>query len=173
MADVTRSLSLSSLNIVPYYYFSEDIGRRYEEELKRNFDCAAFSWRGFHQETSGVEFNRFRKELRMYRESLNGISDYPYLPLTEEEYHVWFQDQETPVGPLTCMNVEKLIDIQPNGEANFCVDFPDYSIGNVKESTIAELWNSSRAQIFREYRRHKPLSVCYRCGAKYMSEIKE
>ena len=25
-----------------------------------------------------------------------------------------------------------MIDIQPNGETNFCVDFPDYSIGNVK-----------------------------------------
>jgi radical SAM protein with 4Fe4S-binding SPASM domain len=71
------------------------------------------------------------------------------------------------------MNVEKLIDIQPNGEANFCVDFPDYSIGNVRDSSIGEIWNSSRAQRFRDYRREKPLAVCHRCGAKYISEIKE
>jgi MoaA/NifB/PqqE/SkfB family radical SAM enzyme len=71
------------------------------------------------------------------------------------------------------MNVENLIDIQPSGEANFCVDFPDYSIGNVKEQSIHEVWNGPRAQRFREFRRDKPLSVCHRCGAKYISEIKE
>ena len=81
--------------------------------------------------------------------------------------------KETPVGSLACMNVEKLIDIQPNGEANFCVDFPDYSIGNVKNSTIEKVWNSPRARVFKKYRRDKPLSVCYRCGAKYIAEMKE
>jgi hypothetical protein len=71
------------------------------------------------------------------------------------------------------MNVEDLIDIQPTGEANFRVDFPDYSIGNVKHASIGDLWNGPRAQRFREYRRQKPLAICHRCGAKYISEIKE
>jgi radical SAM protein with 4Fe4S-binding SPASM domain len=173
MADVARNLSISSMNIVPYYYFSADVGKNYEDELKMNFDCEAFSWKGFHHETSGVEYDRFREELRTYRTSLGGINDFPYMPLTEDEYRVWFSDQVTPVGSSLCTNVEKLIDIQPNGDANFCVDFPDYSIGNVKESTIEKIWNSPRAQLFREYRREKPLSICYRCGAKHISEIKE
>jgi radical SAM protein with 4Fe4S-binding SPASM domain len=173
MADVVRSLSLSSVNIVPYYYYSAEVGKSYEEELKKNFGCTAFSWKGFHHETSGVDFDRFKSELHRYHESLGDICDYPYLPLTDEEYSVWFQDQVTPVKSTACSNIEKLIDIQPDGEANFCVDFPDYSIGNVKNSTMEEIWNSPRAQRFREYRRRQPLSVCYRCGAKYMSEIKE
>ena len=147
MADVARSLSMPSMNIVPYYYFSANVGKRYEEELKLNFDCTAFSWKGFHHETSGIEFDRLREELRTYRAQLGEIQDFPYMPLTDEEYRVWFSDQETPVGSLACMNVEKLIDIQPNGEANFCVDFPDYSIGNVKNSTIEKVWNSPRARV--------------------------
>jgi radical SAM protein with 4Fe4S-binding SPASM domain len=173
MADVARSLSIPSVNIVPFYYYSSEVGAMYEKELKDNFDSRAFSWKGFHHESSGIEFVRFRKEIGKYRASLGDIQDFPYLPLTEDEYRVWFQDPLTPVKSSTCMNVETLIDIQPNGEANFCVDFPDYSIGNVKGSSIAEVWNSSRAQRFRDYRREKPLSVCYRCGAKYISEIKE
>jgi hypothetical protein len=51
------------------------------------------------------------------------------MPLTEDEYRVWFQVQTTPVRSSTCMNTEKPIDFQPSGEANFCVDFPDYSFG--------------------------------------------
>ena len=93
------------------------------------------------------------------------------MDLSEEEYKKWFGDTTTPVGPFNCSNIEKLIDIQPTGEANFCVDFPDYTIGNVKESTIEELWNNERAKKFREYRRKKFLAVCYRCGSRYMSEV--
>jgi len=173
MADVARSLAISSMNIVPCYYFSDEAGRRYEEELKENFGCAAYSWKGFRHDESGVEFGRFREELHAYRGALGEVHDYPYMPLTEDEYRVWFQDSTTPVGPAECHNVENLIDIQPSGEANFCVDLPDYSIGSVKRSTIAEVWNGSRARRFREYRRARPLSACHRCGAKHMSEIKE
>jgi len=173
MADVVRSLSLSSINIVPYYYFSNDVGTQYNKELNEHFSCAAFSWKGFHHEHSGIEFDRFREELREYRASLGEVYDFPYLDLDEDEYRAWFHDPITPVKSSRCMNIEKLIDIQPNGEANFCVDFPDYSIGNVKDSSIGALWNSPRAERFRDYRREKPLSVCHRCGAKYISEIKE
>jgi len=173
MADVTRCLSIPSVNIVPYYHFSNEVGIKYDTELRENFHCAAFSWKGFHHEESGVEFDRFKEELRRYRASLGDIYEFPYMPLTEDEYRIWFHDQTTQVRSATCMNVEKLIDIQPNGDANFCVDFPDYSIGNVKHARIDELWNSPRAHRFREYRRKIPLSVCHRCGAKCISEIKE
>ncbi len=91
------------------------------------------------------------------------------MDLTENDYEVWFSDSSTPVGSTNCLNVEKLIDIQPDGAVNFCVDFPDYSIGNLKESSIKDIWNSSKASQFRTYRRNKPLAVCHRCGAKYIS----
>jgi radical SAM protein with 4Fe4S-binding SPASM domain len=89
----------------------------------------------------------------------------------EEDYRQWFADATTQVWPQRCTNVEKLIDIQPDGRANFCVDFPDFSFGNVKEATLEQLWNSAEAEHFRQYRRQKSLGVCLRCGAKYMSEI--
>jgi MoaA/NifB/PqqE/SkfB family radical SAM enzyme len=172
LPEVVRSLGISSICIVAYYYFPRAVGKKYEAELQSNFGCGAYSWRGFHNEESGVDIEVFLNELRTYRAALAGITDYPYFPMTEEEYRTWFADAVTPVGSTACANVEKLIDIQPSGEANFCVDFPDYSLGNVRESTIAELWNSPRAEKFREYRRKQPLAVCCRCGAKYMAEIK-
>lgn len=173
MADVARSLSIASVNIVPYYYFPDTVGAEYDRELRENFDCTPFSWRGFHHEDSGVEFDAFKEQLRQYRARLADVYDFPYLPLTEDEYRTWFHDASTVVRSAACRNIENLIDIQPTGEANFCVDFPDYSIGNVKDASLSEVWNSPRAQRFREYRRRKPLSVCHRCGAKYISEIKE
>jgi MoaA/NifB/PqqE/SkfB family radical SAM enzyme len=90
--------------------------------------------------------------------------------MTEDEYRVWFADPLTPTKSVNCSNVERLIDIQPDGSANFCVDFPDYTFGNVREATLEELWNREAAECFRAYRREMPLPVCHRCGSKYMSE---
>jgi MoaA/NifB/PqqE/SkfB family radical SAM enzyme len=169
---VARSLSIESINIVPFYYFPERVGKIYENEMESHFDCAAFSWRGFHHETSGVDGEEFQRQYEMYLTNLGDIENYPYMVLSIEEYRTWFEDATTQVGSAKCMNIERLVDIQPTGEANFCVDFPDYVIGNVKDATIEELWNGESAQRFRACRREKPLAVCYRCGAKYMSEIK-
>ena len=170
MPEVAKSLGIKSICIVPYYYVPHAVGLKYKKELRKNFGSEAFSWCGFHHEESGVDPDVFLTELRAYCATLDEIENYPYMRMSEEEYRTWFSDAVSPIGPLACSNVEKLIDVQPSGAANFCVDFPDYSFGNVRESTIAELWNSPRAEKFRQYRRKQPLAVCYRCGAKYMSE---
>ena len=170
MPDVARNLGIDTISIVPYYYFPGEVGNLYEKELKENFGCPVFSWHGFHHEDSGIDFTEFQKQYRKYIAGLNGIYDYPYLPLSEYEYKLWFSDAVSVVRTSRCNCIEKLIDIQPNGNANFCVDFPDYSFGNIKDSTIAELWNSKSANKFREFRRKRPLAVCHRCGAKYMCE---
>jgi MoaA/NifB/PqqE/SkfB family radical SAM enzyme len=169
MPDVARSLGLGSIAIVPYYYFPEAVGRKYEQEL-RALGCQAYSWIGFHHEDSGVDFAEFRRQLRQYQASLGEIYSYPYLPLDENQFEAWFADATTQVGPVHCQNVEKLIDIQPDGSANFCVDFIDYTFGNVKEANIETLWNGEKAERFRQARRKNPLAVCYRCGAKFMSQ---
>jgi len=173
MPAVARDMLISSINIVPYYYVPAEVGKEYESELKQNFKCAAFSWKGFHHDSSGIDFNIFREEYRKYLADLGAIENFPYMDLREDDYRGWFEDPLTPVGSVNCMNVEKLIDIQPDGSANFCVDFPDYPIGNVTAATITEIWNGPGAAQFREYRHRRPLAVCYRCGAKYISEIND
>jgi len=171
MPDVARDLGISTITIVPYYFIPERVGRQYEKELGDSFGCPAFSWKGFHHEESGVDFAVFKREYEKYKQGLNGIYSFPYMELSISEYHTWFGDPVTQVGKTSCSNIEKLIDIQPHGETDFCVDFPDYSMGNVKEKSIEAVWNSPEAERFREHRRKKPLGVCYRCGAKFMSEI--
>ena len=171
MPNVARSLSIKTIAIVPYYYVTETMGREYEKVMREKLGCSAFSWCGFHHDTSGVDFNEFREQYKKYLANLNGIYSFPYMPFSEDEYKAWFAGSEAPAGLQRCRNSEKLLDIQPSGEANFCIDFPDYSIGNVRESTLESVWNSERAEAFRRYRQSTPLPVCCRCGARYMSEM--
>ena len=170
MPDVARNLGINTMSIVPYYYVPNEIGKLYEKELADNFGCPANSWHGFHHEDSGVDFTEFLKQYRKYISTLNGIYDYPYLPLSEYEYKLWFGDPVTVIKSSRCNCVEKLIDVQPDGSVNFCVDYPDFTFGNVRNASIEELWNNESANKFREFRGKHPLAVCHRCGAKYMCE---
>lgn len=171
MPNVARSLSIKTIAIVPYYYVTRKAGCEYEKVMREQLGCHTFSWCGFHHESSGVDFHEFREQYRRYQKNLNGLCSFPYMPFSEDEYQAWFAGSATPVGLQRCRNSEKLLDIQPSGEANFCIDFPDYSVGNVLGSTIESVWNGERANAFRRYRQATPLPVCCRCGAKYMSEI--
>jgi MoaA/NifB/PqqE/SkfB family radical SAM enzyme len=173
MPAIARRLGIDTIAIVPYYYFPESVGEAYDRLLNDRFGCLAYSWRGFHHESSGIEWDEFRCQYHRYLDTLENIYNYPYLPLEEDQYQTWFEDPVSPVGESHCWNVERLIDIQPNGDANFCVDFPDYVFGNVRENTIAEIWNSERAEDYRQLRRQGPLPICFRCGSKYMSAQEE
>jgi radical SAM protein with 4Fe4S-binding SPASM domain len=172
MPDVARELGVKDINKMPYYYLPESMGREYERELKENLGCQAYAWTGFHHEDSGIDSEVFRQQLRQYLANLGDLHDVPFLPMTEEQYIEWFANPDTVIKSSDCQNVEALADIQPDGSVNFCVDYPDYSFGNIREKTLKELWNSPEAEKFREYRRKKPLPVCHRCGAKYMSIFK-
>lgn len=167
MPAVARRLGMP-IHVVPYYYFPDAVGQAYEAEL-RTLGCEAFSWRGFHHPASGIDFDEFLPLFRRYQAGLAPDERAVFMDLGEEDYRTWFADATTPVGSTACWNLDGLLDIQPDGEANFCVDFPDYPIGNVASATIEALWNGARAERLREHRRRKPLAICHRCGAKYIS----
>jgi len=169
MPDVARSLGIGSICIVPFYYFDRRTGVAYEEVMKRDLGSEGWSWRGFHHETSGVDGDEFAEQLRQFKASLGDVQLVPFMKYAESDYRTWFSNCTSKVGQYTCRNAWRLIDIQPDGSANFCVDFPDYVIGNVAGQTIEDVWNGARADRFRARIESQSLPICNRCGAKYMS----
>ena len=174
--DIARSLGISTITIVPYYYITSRMGREYAQLVRKEFGCTAFSAGGFHQEESGIDVAVFKEEYCKYLENLKELNNFPYMGSTKDgfsldDFVTWFHDTETWIGTQRCMNVERFIDIQPDGGVNFCTDFPDVVIGNILENSIKEIWNGESADKFRKFRSEKLLPICVRCGAKYMSEI--
>jgi MoaA/NifB/PqqE/SkfB family radical SAM enzyme len=169
MPTVARRLGVDAINIVPYFYVPSSAGETWRREIRELLGREAFSWRGFHHEGSGVDSSDFAAQYQRYKETLGELKDYPYLPLTLEEFRTWFADGLSPVGRDACYNVEALIDVQPTGEANFCVDFPDGALGNVRQESITAIWNGERARRFRERRRQGRMGACHRCGARLIA----
>ena len=174
--DIARSLGIGTITVVPYYYFTNKTVQEYGQLVQKEFGCTAFSLKGFHHEESGIDIPAFKEEYRKYLENLKGLYNFPYMGSTKDgfglsDFVTWFQDTKTWAGTQRCMNVERFIDVQPDGCVNFCTDFPDVGIGNITEYSIKEIWNSEQADKFRKFRSEKVLPICVRCGAKYMSEI--
>jgi MoaA/NifB/PqqE/SkfB family radical SAM enzyme len=168
MPDVVRALGVGVICIVPYYFIPEKQGLAYEKLMREEFSCEAYSWRGFHHEESGVDVDLFLGKLEEFISKLGELQSYPYMAFTDDEYREWYSRCDTTVHQARCNNIWGLLDVQPDGNVNFCVDFPDYAIGNVMESTLYQLWHSDNARRFRELRTKEEMPVCYRCGAKYM-----
>jgi MoaA/NifB/PqqE/SkfB family radical SAM enzyme len=176
MPGVARHLDVPALAVNPYYYFPPGEGEAYEAMMREHLACECYSWSGFERERSGIDFDEFVRIHRDFRSRLGEIELIPFMDFTEEDYRGWFSGSTgpagagVPVGPRRdCQNPWRLLDIQPDGDANFCVDYPDYVIGNVAEQSIEEVWNGPRAEKFRAFIKEHTPPVCNRCGAKYMS----
>ncbi|MCG2711519.1 MAG: radical SAM protein [Candidatus Omnitrophica bacterium] len=167
--DVARQLKISHITLVPYYYFCRKIGTSYEKIMREKFNSPACSWRGFHHETSGIDIKKFTALLRHFKKNLKDIVYVPFMDFSEKQYTVWFSNCTKEAKKHTCGNPWALADIQPNGDVNFCVDFPDYIIGSILYNTLGEIWKKERAEKFRAYLQEKSLPICLRCGAQYIS----
>ena len=64
----------------------------------------------------------------------------------------------------TCLSPNKHIHINWNGNVTFCTDFYDYSIGNVRNQTLQEIWTGEEADDFRTKIANDGYKNCGHCS---------
>jgi len=56
------------------------------------------------------------------------------------------------------------MEVNSNGDVSPCRDYHDYVVGNIRQSTLTELWNSEAYKKFRcSVTRDGLMPVCTRC----------
>jgi MoaA/NifB/PqqE/SkfB family radical SAM enzyme len=168
MADVARKLNVPNLVIVPCIYFDRETGRTHETVMEREFSCKASSWKGFLRNSPGIDTGVLVENLKQLRKNANGVNLAHFAGIKDTQYKLWFKNCHEGEYEKQCTNPWKLIDIQPDGSVNFCIDFPDYTVGNIKDDKIEDIWKSENAVRFRRYLKKYSLPVCGRCVAKYV-----
>jgi len=95
------------------------------------------------------------------------VSTYPrFSPSQASRYYS--EDGYTP--RTRCLSPWLSTVIKPNGDVVFCPDLwiTEYALGNVRESSFADIWKSSRAESFRALLWERRLfPACNRCCALY------
>ncbi len=76
----------------------------------------------------------------------------------------YYTDHKSTFGFDHCISIFQAVEIDSNGDVSPCRDYHDYVVGNVKDHTILELWNSERYKDFRRSLTQEGLMpACTRC----------
>lgn len=83
---------------------------------------------------------------------------------TVDQLNTYYTDHSARFGYNRCVSIYSNVEINSNGDLSPCRDYHDYVIGNVKEKTITELWNTPAYTKFRHSLTSRGLMpVCTRC----------
>ena len=177
--ETLRELPLDTINVGLRWFIPKSVGAEYERVMREEFGIEATSWKGFDFDASKIpaqgrqmaELVRFLKRLRGRRflESARGkpwISFVPEVPAERvPEYFTNFQET---FGHKMCPVAWYFVQVEPDGDVTFCGDFPDYVIGNVRKTSLTEVWRGEKARKFRAKLAREPLPICARCCGNYV-----
>jgi len=82
----------------------------------------------------------------------------------EDNLRAYYTDHRNYFGFNQCISIFQAVEVNSNGDLSPCRDYHDYVVGNIKEATITELWNSPAYRRFRQSLATEGLMpVCSRC----------
>jgi radical SAM protein with 4Fe4S-binding SPASM domain len=82
----------------------------------------------------------------------------------EDNLRAYYTDHSDYFGFKQCISIFQAVEVNSNGDLSPCRDYHDYVVGNLKEATITELWNSPAYRKFRRSLATEGLMpVCSRC----------
>jgi MoaA/NifB/PqqE/SkfB family radical SAM enzyme len=82
--------------------------------------------------------------------------------MTPENIMDWYSDGAYDAG-CHCVMPFSHLHVRPGGNVDMCVDFDDFSAGNVREKDVMEIFNGPEAEKFRQKFLESPPPICRRC----------
>lgn len=76
----------------------------------------------------------------------------------------YYTDHSRRFGFDRCVSIFQVVEVDSNGNVSPCRDYHDYVVGNIKESTLCEIWNGPEYRKFRlSLSKDGLMPVCSRC----------
>jgi radical SAM protein with 4Fe4S-binding SPASM domain len=139
---------------------SEDFEERFGSQPQKHFGWIG-SWRPPDYSVLSAQL----KALSKAAAAMSGPAIIIMPPLTEpKDLEEYYTNHANTFGFDRCVSIFSAVEINSNGDMSPCRDYHDFVVGNVKDNTITELWNSEPYKKFRKSLSEKGLMpVCTRC----------
>jgi radical SAM protein with 4Fe4S-binding SPASM domain len=170
LLDIYKNLSpmVDFLVFYPSWWIDETSATAHEEDYSRRFGekpTLHRGWIGGWKPEDYALINSQMKEIRR-RSAMPGTPPVAFIPniVGEDNLREYYTNHRNNFGYNECISINQVVEIDSNGDMSPCRDYHDYVVGNVKDHTITELWNSPRYRDFR-ISLHKDglMPVCTRC----------
>jgi radical SAM protein with 4Fe4S-binding SPASM domain len=153
--------------IIYYSWFTkESIGQKHTEIAEDKLGITPFAWKGYVRDTSILDIEKITAQVQSIK-SGKFKSPILFVPdLKPEQIRTYYTEPENFFGYKRCISPWFQLDIMPNGDTVTCRDFPDFVTGNIKESSIEEIYNGEKHRRFRQALKscdNGVFPVCSRC----------
>jgi radical SAM protein with 4Fe4S-binding SPASM domain len=150
------------------WWIDEDRAQAHECDFSRRFGFLPrrpWGWVGNWRPDDYQELNRQLEEVLKRSRSWSAPPVTLIPPITgSENLLTYYTDHQARFGYDQCISIYQAVEVNSNGDLSPCRDYHDYVVGNIKEATITELWNS---QAYRDFRRSLAtgglMPACTRC----------
>jgi radical SAM protein with 4Fe4S-binding SPASM domain len=139
---------------------AQDFSDRFGEKM-----ALAQGWVGDWNKFDYNVLSQQLKKLKQLAAPVNASPVYIMPDLTEpDDLVTYYTKHSERFGFDQCISIYQNPEIDSNGNLSPCRDYHDYVVGNIKDKSILELWNSDRYVKFRQsIAKEGLMPVCSRC----------
>lgn len=150
------------------WWIDEEDARAHEEDFHRRFGFKPHRPWGWVGGWKPDDYEELDRQLRGLMERSRPWSAPPVtlIPpiMGAENLRSYYTDHRARFGYDQCISIYQAVEINSNGDLSPCRDYHDFVVGNIKDATITELWNSPAYRNFRRsLAKDGLMPVCSRC----------
>ena len=165
--DIAADVGVDFVGLQFGTFTTECTGPAYENRMRTALGCEATNWHGFLSYNSHLDIPAVQEQVRRIRAASHPFGTYFIPDLAVEDIPTYYSSTRPMNGCRMCTVPWMRADLLPNGDVYPCIDFPDYIVGNIRETPLTELWNGERYVQFRRELQQELFPICPRCQTLY------
>nr|WP_321258501.1 radical SAM protein [uncultured Pseudodesulfovibrio sp.] len=170
LVDIYDSLApmVDFLVFYPSWWIDEESALAHEQDFARRFGQKPTLHRGWIGGWKPESYALIDSQMRAIKRRSARLGTPPAVFIPNicgvDNLKEYYTNHSNNFGFNECISIHQAVEIDSNGDMSPCRDYHDYVIGNIKDHTVTELWNSERFRTFRSSL-HKDglMPACTRC----------
>ncbi|ABK17934.1 radical SAM protein [Syntrophobacter fumaroxidans] len=150
------------------WWIDEERARLHDEDFSRRFGFTPTLHWGWTGDWKPDDCDALERQMKTLEDVSRGLNAPPVIFIPNirggDDLRTYFTDHRARFGFDRCISIYQAVEVNSNGDMSPCRDYHDYVVGNIKERSITELWNSAR---YRQFRRSLTkdglMPACSRC----------
>jgi radical SAM protein with 4Fe4S-binding SPASM domain len=172
LGDVLTLAHEMGLDAITYTYtfsVTEQMGLSHHHAFLDTFNCPAQSWERYRIETAGIEISALLREVMRLRSKAKGMPVEFFPTLKPWQIGDFYKTAGFSCGLDRCRVPWFMMNVLEDGSVVSCVDYPDYTLGNLNDDAISSIWNNEEMRHFRtELIKLGKFPVCSKCSGLYL-----
>lgn len=161
------------------WYISDETSSKMDDYFKEKFNWLnnysekiRKSWHSFKYRLNPDRISDLKKEMRLINEKIWNIR-IRYQPLLEfDEIENFILGKEKPGQKRSkCLAVSNRMDVNADGSVSTCHYFSEFTFGNLKNESIANVWSCKDLKKIREIISDGLMPVCSKCNVLYLNGL--